>query len=320
MSSSRRVRNRALAVALCVLLAAGCGTASDGSPVEEPRPADTAPVLVMTAMPIELAPLLEATQVDERIVVNGRTHHVGVLEEMPVVLVAAGISMVNATMGAQAAVGRFAPRAIVFSGIAGGASPEIRIGDVTVPARWSQYQEHVFTDATRTGWRRGWRNEDLGAFGFMYPQRVWATTPAGTPDDEHLKLWFDADADLLDLARAAAADVELSRCNEAGDCLDHAPTVRIGGNGVSGPTFVDDAAYRDWVWDTFAPDGFDMETAAVGHVAYANGIPYVGVRSISDMAGATPGENRVESFAPIAARNAATVVRAMLRVSAPDDR
>jgi adenosylhomocysteine nucleosidase len=56
-----------------------------------------------------------------------------------------------------------------------------------------------------------------------------------------------------------------------------------------------------------------METAAVGHVAYANGVPYIGVRSISDMAGANPTENRVESFAPIAARNAATVVRALLR-------
>ena len=88
--------------------------------------------------------------------------------------------------------------------------------------------------------------------------------------------------------------------------------MRVGGNGVSGPTFVDDAAYRDWVWDTFAPDGFDMETAAVGHVAYANGVPYLGIRSISDMAGANPNENRVESFAPIAARNAAIVVRALL--------
>ncbi len=269
-------------------------------------------MLVITAMPIELRPLLEAAVIEHRVVINGRTHHVGTLEGVDVVLLAAGISMVNATMGTQAALDHFDIEAVVFSGIAGGASPEINIGDVTVPGRWAQYQEHVFTDASRAGWRRGWRSEALGSFGVMYPQQVWVTAPEGDADDEHLKLWFDVDAELLARVEGFAATVALERCLSEGDCLEHEPRVRVGGNGVSGPTFVDDAAYRDWVWETFAPDGFDMETAAVGHVAYANGVPYIGIRSISDMAGANPNENRVESFAPIAARNAATVVRALL--------
>ncbi len=267
----------------------------------------------MTAMPIELEPLLAAAEVRETVTLNGRTHHLGTLEGVPVILTSFGISMVNASMGAQVALSEFDISAIVVSGIAGGASPEIRIGDVSVPARWSQYQEHVFTDSSRTGWRRGWRNEELGSFGMMYPQRVWATRPEGTPDDEHLKLWFDADPDLLAGVQSAAGELALERCNGSGDCVEYDPAVLVGGNGVSGPTFVDDAAYRDWVWETFEPDAFDMETAAIGHVAYANGVPFIGIRSISDMAGANPKENRVESFAPIAARNAAAVARALLR-------
>jgi len=277
-----------------------------------PPVTDVSRVLVITAMPIELRPLLEAAVIERREVINGRTHHVGTLEGVDVVLLAAGISMVNATMGTQAALDHFDIEAVVFSGIAGGASPEINIGDVTVPARWAQYQEHVFTDASRAGWRRGWRNEELGSFGVMFPQQVWATAADGEADAEHLKLWFEVDGALLARVESLAAAVTLERCVSEADCLEHEPLVRVGGNGVSGPTFVDDAAYRDWVWETFAPDGFDMETAAVGHVAYANGVPYIGIRSISDMAGANPNENRVESFAPIAARNAATVVRALL--------
>ena len=302
-----------LALTTTVLMAfgvAGCAPADEA--MQAALPLDGPRTLILTAMPIELAPFVEAAEVEHVEAINGRRHHVGWLDGQPVVMAAFGISMVNAAMGAQAALDHFDIDAVIVAGIAGGASPEIAIGDVTVPARWAQYQEHVFTAAERTGWRRGWRNEDLGSFGMMFPQRVWSTAEGRPLDDEHLKLWFEADAEWLAAASALGDAVLLERCTDAGDCLEHTPQLRVGGNGVSGPTFVDDAEYRDWVWQTFAPDGFDMETAAIGHVAYVNGVPFVGVRAISDMAGANPNENRVESFAPIAARNAAAVVRAML--------
>jgi adenosylhomocysteine nucleosidase len=300
---------------LAVLLGLICACATGGDPLREAEgsaPSQPQRVLLLTAMQIELQPLLDAAQIERREVINGRTHYVGTMGGVDVAMGQFGISMVNAAMGAQAAIDRFDVAAVIVVGIAGGASPEIAIGDVTVPARWVQYQEHVFTDASRTGWRRGWRNEDLGGFGMMYPQRVWAATTDDDADNEHLKLWFDVDTTLLERVAALSDSITLERCTSAGDCVDNAPRVHVGGNGASGPTFVDDADYREWVWERFAPDAFDMETAAIGHVAYANGVPYLGVRSISDMAGANPNENRVESFAPVAAANAAAVVRALL--------
>ncbi len=39
-----------------------------------------------------------------------------------------------------------------------------------------------------------------------------------------------------------------------GGCLPAQPKIVVGGNGVSGPTFVDNAAYRDWSWRTFRTD------------------------------------------------------------------
>jgi len=86
----------------------------------------------------------------------------------------------------------------------------------------------------------------------------------------------------------------------------------VGGNGVSGPTFVDNAAYRKWVWDTFQADALDMETAAVAHVADVNRVPYIAFRSLSDLAGGGPGENELPTFFQLAAENSAGVVMAFL--------
>ena len=82
---------------------------------------------------------------------------------------------------------------------------------------------------------------------------------------------------------------------------------------MSGPTFVDHADYRAYVWQTFQADALDMETAAVAHVAYTHDIPFLGVRGISDLAGGERGENEVRNFFGVAAVNAAVVTEAFVR-------
>jgi adenosylhomocysteine nucleosidase len=114
-------------------------------------------------------------------------------------------------------------------------------------------------------------------------------------------------------AREALAGVELARCTAAGQCLDHEPTVVLGGNGITGPVFMDNAAFRDYAFATFDADALDMETGAVAHVAHAHGVPYIAFRSLSDLAGGDHGANGVMTFLDLAAGNAATVVRAFLR-------
>ena len=56
-----------------------------------------------------------------------------------------------------------------------------------------------------------------------------------------------------------------------------------------------------------------MESAAVAHVAYANEVPFIAVRSLSDLAGGGEGANQMEAFLGLAAGNAASVVKALLR-------
>jgi adenosylhomocysteine nucleosidase len=85
-----------------------------------------------------------------------------------------------------------------------------------------------------------------------------------------------------------------------------------GGNGVSGSAFVDNAALREYTFKTFQANVLDMETAAIAHVAYANGVPYIAFRSLSDLAGGGDGENEMGTFLKIAADNSARVLLAFL--------
>jgi adenosylhomocysteine nucleosidase len=68
-------------------------------------------------------------------------------------------------------------------------------------------------------------------------------------------------------------------------CKSDAPKIHVRGNGVSVPTFVDNAEYRDYAYKTFDADALDMETASAIMVAYETGIPFLAFRSLSDLTG-----------------------------------
>ena len=86
----------------------------------------------------------------------------------------------------------------------------------------------------------------------------------------------------------------------------------MGGSGVSGQAFVDNAAFRDYSFRTFDANVLDMETAASAMVAYSNAVPFIAFRSLSDLAGGGQGENEIATFFKIAADNAAKVLLAFL--------
>lgn len=244
--------------------------------------------------------------------VNGVNFTTGTLEGRRVVLFLSGISVVNAAMTAQLALDRFAIERIMFSGIAGGVDPSLGIGDVAVPERWGQYLEMLFAREVDGGWATlPFFEYPYGNFGMMFPRSV--TVSRAGADGPETRFWFPVDETLLEAARNAASKVTLARCTSDGRCLDRLPRIAVGGSGVSGGAFVDNADFRTWVFETFGARLLDMESAAVAHVAHANGVPFVAVRSLADLAGGGPGANQMETFLELAAGNAAVVVRAMLR-------
>ncbi|HEV2557495.1 MAG TPA: 5'-methylthioadenosine/S-adenosylhomocysteine nucleosidase [Microvirga sp.] len=266
---------------------------------------------VVTAYEPEIKLLLARTSVEATHAVNGVTFTTGKLGGRDVVVFLSGISMVNAAMNAQLALDRFNVGEIVFSGIAGGVDPDLRIGDVVVAERWGQYLEAVYARETPAGLKAPpFAKTDFPPFGMAIPQPVRvrsASRPAGES-----RFWFDADPRLLDLARGIAAAARLERCAQGNACLQDPPRLVVGGNGVSGQAFVGNAAFREYTFKTFGARVLDMETAAVATVAYANGKPFIAFRSLSDLAGGGPAENEIGTFFQLAADNSARVVIAFL--------
>lgn len=278
--------------------------AQTAQPVDE-----TARVAVISAFEPEWIALQDMIDDREDHIISGTTFVTGTMEGKPILLFLSGVSMVNAAMTTQIALDRFEVDRIVFSGIAGGVDPELAIGDVVVSEQWSQYLEAIFARETEEGFLiPSFMQTEISSYGMIFPREVGIARGA---DGIEKRLWFPVDGEMLEVARTIAAEVTLEDC--AGEtCLTRAPSIIVGGNGVSGQAFVDNADFREYVFETFDAKVLDMESAAVAHVAYANDVPFIAFRSLSDLAGGGEGENEMGTFMQIASDNSAAVVQAFI--------
>lgn len=285
-------------------LFAGCA-APGASLDQKPR------IAVISAFQPELTLLLSKVEQPKKQSINGVDFTTGTLQGKPVILFQSGVSMTNAAMNTQLVLDRFKVTHVVFSGIAGGVNPALRVGDVVVAQRWGQYLEVLAARETAPGRYQppGWMDDvKLPNFGIWHPRPVGVRSAAGGAEK---KFWFDADPALMAIAQRAAG-VALERCDSERRCLSYVPRVVVGGNGVSGQAFVDNAAFREYTFRTFEASVLDMETAATAMVAYSNGVPFIAFRSLSDLAGGGQGENEIGTFFKIAADNSARVLLAFL--------
>ena len=304
---------RALRLGLILLLASAAAPALAQQLDVKPR------TVVMTAFPPEWDALIASVERPVAHKINDMTLITGTMTGKPVLLMQSGVSMVNAAMNTQLVLDRFAVKRIVFSGIAGGVDPELSIGDVIVPDVWGQYLEVSFARQTPTGWvaPEPVDAEAPAHWDMMFPRGVRVGN-ATEPRRRHYLL--PADPTLIALARKVAAGVTLRRCvrNDvpagatAPGCLAHTPRIVIGGTGVSAGVYADNAAFRTYLFTAWKARVLDMESAAVAQVAYANGVPAIVFRSLSDLAGGDAGANQMTTFMTLASVNSADVVRSFV--------
>ena len=169
----------------------------------------------------------------------------GDFEGADITVAQCGIGKVNATICTQMLVDLYRPDALIFSGVAGGLLPNMRIGDLIVASHLIQF------------------DVDLTAFGRRHGE---------LPDKDRM---IHSDPDLVQMT-AAAFDATFA--DEA-----DAPNLMIG-TVVSGERFVKDSKTLRWLQREFAALATEMEGAAVGYTCQINNLPFVVVRGLSDTA------------------------------------
>lgn len=207
----------------------------------------------------EVHHLQQALQLQKEESIAGRSYYTGTLWDQDVVLVFSRYGKVAAASTATTLIDRFGAELLLFTGVAGGASPEVKIGDIVIADRLVQHD----MDASPTGWFKR----------FEVP---------GTN-----KTHFEVPESLVELAvRSAEAYAtthhpSLEVMQEFGI---HSPTVHTGVI-ASGDQFVASQQLLDDLRNHLPGlKCVEMEGAAVAQVGHEHGVPVVVVRSISDSA------------------------------------
>lgn len=256
---------------------------------------------------------LEDAKIEKTLVIKGVEYQIGHYKNEPIVIFTTGISVPNAAMTMQMALDYFPIDKVLMMGIAGAINPSFEPGDIAVPERWYFHDESVFvnpdpenkgefvlpdyySNALKAYKKR--EESDPHApkyknFGFIHPEEMsvikngW-DTPQQMP-------YFSVSKELYTLAEKAVKNIPAIKM-PSGKPI----SVALGGNGVTGSVFLDNADYRQWVRDVFHAEVTEMESAAVGQVCFVNEIDWLIIRSISDLAGGQHGKNEENVFDAIA--------------------
>jgi nucleoside phosphorylase len=317
------------------MLAGGGAAAQAKQATPKAKPCPTR-LLVLSAMPVEIDPLIAKLDLERIVEIHDRRFFVGRLQGNRVVLAMTGIGTLNAEQTTEDAFAHFrcgkqsAIAGAVFSGVAGGDW----IGDVAVPAEWT---------------------DDLGKTFFPSdPDMLAVATEVAQPG-------------AVTLTQDVHAGDPTCKCKEvpavtavSGVRIEHVPQVVVGGRGTTSDPFngrrlpcfpeggdvfgcdpckmpredpPDAAAFATGIAPFLDPGFFtgyfaappeadpqyksqDMESGRVARVAQAHGKPFIAFRGVSDGQGdplMLPGfPFQFFAYRTISAENAAAATLAFL--------
>ncbi len=249
---------------------------------------ENGPTALVSALHDELAAVLGLMPDEQQQAAGGRAFWRGHLHGHDVVAVLSGIGKVAAATTATALIERFGVRRIVFTGVAGGLAPGVRVGDVVVATRFLQH--------------------DLDASP-IFPRHEVPGYGRAT---------FDADLALTGAVGRAAERTLVTLPERLGPVVIEAfgldaPRVHRGLL-VSGDRFVattaESEALRQELPEALA---VEMEGAAFAQVCHDYGVPLAVVRTISDRADDAAHVDFPRFLREVASRYSAGIVEAWLR-------
>ncbi|KAK4791445.1 hypothetical protein SAY86_031858 [Trapa natans] len=214
-------------------------------------------------------------------------------------------------------------KGVVHYGIAGNANPGLQIGDVTVPRYWAhtglwtwqKYGDGAGDDLpTGTKTSRSTTPEQIRGT----PEEILPVN--GVPEEVQEAFWVPVDRHYLAVSEKLK-ELKLERCVNATTCLPRPPVVAIVERGITSNIFVDNRAYREFLYSKFNATAVDMETAAVVLICLQQRTPFIAIRSLSDLAGGGSSlSNEASTFGNLAAQNVVDAVINPLVMKAWDKR
>jgi adenosylhomocysteine nucleosidase len=217
---------------------------------------------VICALPQEFDHLRGALDYTGSVNVAHARFDEGTLDGHGVVLATAGMGKINAASVATILADRFRCKSIVVSGVAGGLDPDLHIGDVVIAERITQH------DA-----------------GLIKGGKLQVYQPGHVPFyNSTERLGYPIDAELLGRIKDRLDGFTLPPLSEAAGGRDQPP--RIGfGTILTGDQFVHCEDTRERLHRELDGRAIEMEGGAVAQVCEAFGIPWVVIRTLSDLAG-----------------------------------
>ncbi len=248
-------------------LVAGLAVLATACAVEPPPPAAAAasaderrPLVVQGAMPVEterLAGRLEGARVET---VAGWTFWHGRLDGYPVIVSLTRKGMTSVAAATTLAAERYRPVAIVNQGTAGGHDPALHVGDIVLG------RAAVNLGAFKTAHRRRGQGSDTLEW---TPLDLLASAGSAAEDPNARTMRrFAADPRLLAAAEGAAPGYRRGRV-----------VTGVIGSADVWNSEIDRIAQFHHRYETTAEE---METASAAQVAAAYGIPFLGVRVLSN--------------------------------------
>ncbi|MGE9938948.1 5'-methylthioadenosine/S-adenosylhomocysteine nucleosidase [Collinsella sp. SGI.180] len=172
----------------------------------------------------------------------------GELNGLSVVATTAGMGTVNAAGATQHLISRYAPQAVVFSGIAGGLNSKLHINDVVI-GKCLRYLD-----------------TDTALIAESAPElEEFASTPA-----------------LVDIATTVLAEHGFIDAYASDSAAEKDHKQFLVGTIATGDRFVTGDAMRSAAIEATHADCVEMEGAAIAHIAAKNGVDCLVLRAISD--------------------------------------
>ena len=222
-----------------------------------------APIMIQGPMPIE-AEFFASLLKDVRIEKAGQaTFYLGTLDGYPIVVAQTGKGLENTAAATAVGIERYRPRAIINQGTSGGHDPALQVGDIVLGRR------SVNASNFKTPFRA--KGEGSAPLDWLPMDLLASAGSAGEGDsarDAERIRYYLGDKELLAMANAVKASYQRGKVVE--------------GTIASGNFWNNELDRINWLHENFGTSTEEMETAAAAQIAHSYGIPFLGVRVLSN--------------------------------------